>query len=120
MQRADDFIEEIVERSRQNTEAVVSLVQAQVREQLGALGLATKDDIARLEAKINSATRAGGTKSTAAKKSTARKSTAKKTAARKSTAKKSAAKKSTARKSTAKKSTAKKTAARKSTAAKKR
>jgi polyhydroxyalkanoate synthesis regulator phasin len=41
MQRADDFIEDIVERSRQNTAAIVSLVQAQVQDQLSALGLAT-------------------------------------------------------------------------------
>ena len=99
MQRADDFIEDIVERSRQNTAAIVALVQAQVQDQLGALGLATKADIARLEAKINRASGSGG----AVKKAPAKKSTAKKSAAKKSTAKKSTAKKSTAKKSAAKK-----------------
>lgn len=99
MQRADDFIEDIVERSRQNTAMIVTLVQSQVQEQLGALGLATKADIARLEDKIN---RASGA-SPAARKSAAKKSAVKKTAAKKTPAKKSTAKKSAAKKSAAKK-----------------
>lgn len=109
MQRADDFVNDIVERSRQNTEMIVSLVQAQVREQLGALGLATKDDIARLEARINRAAA-----STTARKAPARKASAKKAGARKSTAKKAAAKKSAAKKSVAKKAGAKKAATKRS------
>jgi polyhydroxyalkanoate synthesis regulator phasin len=107
MQRADDFIEDIVERSRQNTAAIVSLVQAQVQDQLSALGLATKADIARLEAKINRASGPSGASAAAAKKAPVKK------AARTSTAKKATAKKSTARKSSAKKATAKKSAAKK-------
>jgi polyhydroxyalkanoate synthesis regulator phasin len=107
MQRADDFIEDIVERSRQNTAAIVSLVQAQVQDQLSALGLATKADIARLEAKINRASASAGASAAAAKKAPVKK------AASTSTAKKSTAKKSTATKSSAKKATAKKSAAKK-------
>lgn len=57
--RAEELVEQLVEQGRRNTEAVVALVQAQVREQLAALGIATKDDIARLEAKIEAA-RGGG------------------------------------------------------------
>lgn len=85
MQRADDFIEDLVERSRQNTEAIVTLVQSQVQEQLGALGLATKADIARLEAKISRATTA---KAPAAKKPAAKKAATKTSAAKKTVAKK--------------------------------
>ncbi len=107
MQRADDFIEDIVERSRQNTAAIVSLVQAQVQDQLSAIGLATKADIARLEAKINRASASAGASAAAAKKAPV------KTAASTSTAKTSTAKKSTATKSSAKKATAKKSAAKK-------
>jgi polyhydroxyalkanoate synthesis regulator phasin len=107
MQRADDFIEDIVERSRQNTAAIVSLVQAQVQDQLSAIGLATKADIARLEAKINRASASAGASAAAAKKAPVKK------AASTSTAKKSTAKKSTATKSSAKKATAKKSAAKK-------
>jgi polyhydroxyalkanoate synthesis regulator phasin len=102
MQRADDFIEDMVERSRQNTAAIVALVQAQVQDQLSALGLATKTDIARLEAKINRASGTSGGSASAAKKAPAKKA-AKKAAATKSPANKSSAKKSTAKKSAAKK-----------------
>ena len=90
MQRADDFIEDLVERSRQNTEAIVTLVQSQVQEQLGALGLATKADIARLEAKISRATTANApaAKKPAAKKAPATTPGTKKTVAKKTVAKK--------------------------------
>lgn len=93
MQRADDFIEDLVERSRQNTEAIVALVQSQVQDQLSALGLATKADIARLEAKIATSSRAGGAAASAPRKAAAKKSAAKKSPAKASAAKKSAAKK---------------------------
>ena len=79
--RANESIEELLDRSRKNTEALVALIQEQVKDQLGALGIATKDDIARLEAKIS---RSGGG-------STAKKAPAKKTAAKKTTAKKASA-----------------------------
>jgi polyhydroxyalkanoate synthesis regulator phasin len=78
--RAEEAIEELLTRSRQNTEAVMALVQAQIQEQLSNLGLATKADIARLEAKINA--KPGGTsKAPAAKKAPAKKAPAKKAAA---------------------------------------
>lgn len=51
--RAEESIDELVERSRQNSEALVTLIQDQLREQLPRLGLATKDDVGRLEAKID-------------------------------------------------------------------
>src|SRR4051794_217998 len=77
--RANENIEDLLERSRKNTEALVALIQEQVKDQLGALGIATKDDIARLEAKIGSG--AGGGATTAkkaappAKKAPAKKAT---------------------------------------------
>lgn len=42
----------LVERSRSGTEELAELVRREIREQVAALGLATKDDIARLEAKL--------------------------------------------------------------------
>jgi polyhydroxyalkanoate synthesis regulator phasin len=81
--RAEEAIEELVDRSRKNSEAIVALVQSQIREQLGSLGIATKDDIRRLEAKISSVQ-----KSAPAKKATATKAPAKKTAAKKAPVKK--------------------------------
>src|SRR3954462_8934595 len=59
--RANENIEDLLERSRKNTEALVALIQEQVRDQLGALGIATKDDIALLEAKIGSGAGGGAT-----------------------------------------------------------
>lgn len=92
--RAEDAIDDLVKQSRANTEALVELVQAQVREQLGALGIATKDDIARLEAKI--AARPAAPAKKAAKKLVVAKApvgaSAKKAPAKKSAAKRAAKK----------------------------
>jgi len=71
--RAQKAVDEIVERSRKNTEDLMKIVRREVRSQLGTLGIATKDDIARLEAKINRATRAPAKKTTGKKAATAKK-----------------------------------------------
>ena len=42
----------LVERGRAGTEELAEIVRREVREQVTALGLATKDDVARLEAEI--------------------------------------------------------------------
>jgi polyhydroxyalkanoate synthesis regulator phasin len=78
--RAEEAIEDLLSRSRQNTEAVMALVQAQLQEQLGNLGLATKADIARLEAKISAAK---ASSNSGAAKAPAKKAPAKKAAAKK-------------------------------------
>ncbi len=101
-------VQDLVERSRENTERLVNVVRTEVMGQLGSLGLATKADLAKLERKLDAAVRAS--KPGAAKK-TAPKATAKKATAKKATAKKATAKKATAKKATAKKSPAKKAAA---------
>ena len=43
----------LVERSRTGTEELAELVRREIRQQVAALGLATKDDLARLEAQID-------------------------------------------------------------------
>jgi polyhydroxyalkanoate synthesis regulator phasin len=68
-ERAQKAVEELMDRSRKNSEDIAKLVRHELQQQLGALGIATKEDIARLEAKIAKA-------STTAKKAPARKSTA--------------------------------------------
>ena len=75
-QRAQEAIDDLVDRSRKNTEALVALVQSQVKDQFHAVGIATKDDIARLEAKIDKVAKAPASKS-AAKKAPAKKAAAK-------------------------------------------
>ncbi len=53
--QAQKAFERIVERTRQGSEELRDLVRSEIREQVAALGLATKDDISRLEAKIEAA-----------------------------------------------------------------
>jgi polyhydroxyalkanoate synthesis regulator phasin len=86
-EQTQSMVTELVERSRKNTERFVEQVRAEIRQQFKTLGVATKDDIARLERRIDDLRRASAG---AAKKSTAKKSTAKKSTAKKSTAKKAA------------------------------
>jgi len=51
-EQVQEQVEELLDRSRQNTEMLVGVVRKEIADQLGNLGLATKDDIKRLEAKI--------------------------------------------------------------------
>ena len=93
-------VQDLVDRSRENTERMVNAVRKEVVGQLGSLGFATKADLAKLERKVDAAMRAS--KPAAAKK------TASKTATKKSPAKKAPAKKSAAKKSATKKAAASK------------
>jgi polyhydroxyalkanoate synthesis regulator phasin len=71
-ERAQRAVDELLDRSRKNTDEVAKIVRREIKDQLSSLGLATKDDIARLEAKI--AKSSGAAKKAPAKKapSTAR------------------------------------------------
>ena len=82
-------VQDLVDRSRENTERLVKVVRTEVIGQLGSLGLATKADLAKLERKLDAAVRAS--KPGAAKKTgqSDKKATAKKATAKKATAKKS-------------------------------
>ncbi len=116
-------VNDLVERSRRNTEAFIEQVREEIATSAESLGLATVADIARIE-KLIDTIRPGSSRTSSAatkrpaKKSAAKKRPAKKSPAKKSAAKKSAAKKSPAKKSAAKKSPAKKTAAKKTAATK--
>ena len=91
-------VQELVERSRENTDRVVKAMREEVVSQMGSLGFATKTDLARLERKVDAMKSSAGAKKAPAKKA-AKKSTAKKSTAKKSTAKKAPAKKAAAKKS---------------------
>jgi polyhydroxyalkanoate synthesis regulator phasin len=69
-EQTQERVEELMERSRKNTEQMLDVVRKEVRQQLSAMGLATKDDIARLERKI---AQVGGAKKAPAKKRAAKK-----------------------------------------------
>lgn len=57
-EQTQDRVEDLLERSRKNTDQLRDLVRKEIREQLAAIGLATKDDIARLERKFSGASAA--------------------------------------------------------------
>lgn len=109
---------DLLARSRKNREQLLTTVRSEVKAQIASLGLASKADIDRFEARILALL--GGkapAKKSAAKKTTAKKTVATKAPAAKAPAKKAAAKK-TAAKKTAGKTTAKKAAGTKAPARK--
>ena len=121
-EQAQDFVSELLERSRQNTEKLVDTVRKEVGEQVKALGLVGQAEIARLEKRIESLTGRTPTTPAPAKKAAAKKAApAKRAVAKKAApAKKAAAKKKApAKKAPAKKAVAKKSAAKKAAPAKK-
>jgi polyhydroxyalkanoate synthesis regulator phasin len=110
-------VEELLEWSRQNTEAVVSIVRKEIDDRVAQLNLVTRDDVNGLLARLGlPGAAAAARRATGARRGTAKKATARKTTARKSTAKKATAKKATAKKAPAKRSPATKTAAKRSPA----
>ena len=117
--RASDWVEDLVRVSKERSEAFVSTVRTEVRQQLSEVGVTNVDDIARRVAVIldraeTAARRAAKAAKKGAKKAPAKK-TAKKAAAKKAPAKKAATKKAAAKKAPAKKAPARKTAAKKTT-----
>jgi polyhydroxyalkanoate synthesis regulator phasin len=55
-EQTQERVDDLVERSRKNTEHLMSLIRREVSQQLAGMGLATKDDLARLEAKLSRST----------------------------------------------------------------
>ena len=50
---AQQWVNDLVSQSRENTEAIVDIVRKEIADQLAALGLATRDDLERLEARLS-------------------------------------------------------------------
>lgn len=95
-QRTEELVNQLVERSRKNTDRLLEVVRKEVRDQIAGLGLATKDDIARLEKKMSAApAKKAGAKKAAKKAGTKKKTATKKKAAPARKSAKKAAKKST-------------------------
>jgi polyhydroxyalkanoate synthesis regulator phasin len=140
-EQAQATVDELLDRSRRNSERLIDAVRTEIDQQLAKLDLATRDDIESmvqrftdLAASVFGAAAPGrreastparavpvSTSAPAAGKATAKKSAAKKAPAKKGAARKAPAKKSGAKKGTAKKGTARKSStasAKKSTARK--
>ncbi|MHB8329345.1 MAG: hypothetical protein ACYDD6_06955, partial [Acidimicrobiales bacterium] len=119
--RAQDWVEDLVKTSRQRSEALLSTVRGEVKQQLAEIGITNIDDIARrvaetlgrAESAARRATRAPGRPRPTERKATARNAPAKNAPARKAPAKKAPAKKAPAKKAPAKKAPAKKAPAKK-------
>ena len=88
--KASTAVDELLEFSRRRREDVREMVATELQRQVRALGIATHDDLAKLERKLG-AGKATATKNAPAKKAPAKKAPAKKAAAvKKSPAKKAA------------------------------
>ena len=94
------FVDGLVEESRRRTDFFMDIVRQEIQRQVQSVGIATKDDLVKLEAKLAKQTKAtkkssGGTKTStkSSPKKSADKKAAKKTGAKKSGAKKAAGKK---------------------------
>jgi polyhydroxyalkanoate synthesis regulator phasin len=117
-EQAQSVIDELLDRSRRNSERLIDAVRAEIRQQMASLGLATKNDVERLERRIAEVSAARGTRKATTKKASTRRSTkaTREAGGRASTAKKAPAKKAPARKATARKAPARKATARKAPA----
>jgi len=117
-EQTTQLVQDILDRSRQNTERLLETIRSEIREQVAALGLANRDEVQALREAVNrvrgrtaaagrtTAKKASGTKKAAAKKA----SGTKKAAAKKATGTKKAP---AAKKATKKAGGARKTAAKK-------
>ena len=79
-EQTQERVDELVERSRKNTEQFLGLIRKEVARQLSVLGIATKEDLAKLEAKLSGKSGGAAPKKAAAKKAAAKKAPAKKAA----------------------------------------
>ncbi|MDA8183988.1 MAG: hypothetical protein M0035_06140 [Actinomycetota bacterium] len=109
--RAQEWVDDLVSKSRERSETLVSLVRGEVSRQLGELGLGRVDEVARRVATILERL-PGPYTATGTGRGTAKKAPAKKAPAKKAPAKKAPAKKAPAKKAPAKKAPAKKAPAR--------
>jgi polyhydroxyalkanoate synthesis regulator phasin len=107
-EQAQSVVDELVDRSRRNSERLIDAVRAEIRQQMASLGLATKSDVERLQRQIADVSAARGSRKATTKKASARKATKATKATRKSGGRTAAAKKTGAKKTGAQKAPARK------------
>jgi len=91
-EQTQSAVQDLVERSRQNTERLLETVRGEIRNQVAGLGLATADDVDAIRREL-STLRSSTTRRPAARKATRKK---KATTTRAATKKRAATKRSTA------------------------
>lgn len=79
-ERAKGFADDLVSRSRRRTEELTELVRREIAEQASALGLATQEDLKRLEKKLTSGQTSKSSRSSAGSKKSSKSSKASKSA----------------------------------------
>ncbi len=52
-EQAQDSVEELLDRSRKSTEGIAWLVRREIEKQLSSMGFATRDEVDKLEARID-------------------------------------------------------------------
>jgi len=117
--QATEWIEEMLERSRQRSETVMAMVRKELDDRIAQLNLVTREDLSDLAARITGTAKKGAGKKSAAKKAAAKQAGVGKKAAGKAAAKQAAADKAPSEKAPSKKAAAKKAAAAEKSAAKK-
>jgi polyhydroxyalkanoate synthesis regulator phasin len=87
-EQVQQFVDDLVDESRRRTDVLMDVVRKEIQRQVKTLGIATKDDLARLETKMSK--QAGSSAKKAAKKAAKQSAGAKSKPAKKSKAKASA------------------------------
>jgi len=117
--QATEWIEEMLERSRQRSETVMAMVRKELDDRIAQLNLVTREDLSDLAARITGTAKKGAGKKSAAKKAAAKQAAAKQAGVGKKAAGKAAAKQAAADKAPSEKAPSKKAAAKKAAAAEK-
>lgn len=78
-EQTQERVDDLLDRSRKNTEHLMSLIRREVSQQLAGMGLATKEDLARLEARLSASRGAPGATPTKTASKATKASGAKKT-----------------------------------------
>jgi len=75
-ERAQTFVDEMVDSSKKRADELVEVVRGEFQRQVTSLGIATKEDLARLERKLNAQSGKAAPKKKSKKKSAAKKKSA--------------------------------------------
>jgi len=52
-EQTQDWVDELLDRSRKSTDSLVALIRSEIAQQLSSMGFATKKDLARLETRVD-------------------------------------------------------------------
>lgn len=80
-EQVQKFAQDLMDWSTKNRERLTELIRGEVRTQLKALGVATRDEVDSLKKRVRELERGAGLKKAGAKRTTAKRTTAKRSAA---------------------------------------